>query len=64
MEKKTKYKVSAVASLAVALVYVLVPTDIVPDIVPLAGWIDDVVAVLMAVANVLRLVGKMRKSTK
>lgn len=42
----------------VALLYVLLPTDLVPDIAPVVGWIDDIVVILIAVANALRLMKK------
>lgn len=61
MDKKSKLKISAVISIAVALVYLFIPSDIVPDAVPIVGWIDDAIAILVAVANTIRLVAKMRK---
>lgn len=62
MEKKTKYKVSAIASLVVALVYLIAPIDLVPDAVPAIGWIDDIIAILVAITNAIRLASKIRKS--
>lgn len=62
MEKKTKYKVSAIASLVVALVYLIAPIDLVPDAVPTIGWIDDIIAILVAITNAIRLASKIRKS--
>lgn len=61
MDKTSKLKISAVISIAVALVYLFIPSDIVPDAVPVVGWIDDAIAILVAVANTIRLVAKMRK---
>ena len=34
--------------LPLALVYALVPLDLVPDVVPLAGWADDIGVLLAA----------------
>lgn len=60
MDKKSKLKISAIISIVVALVYLLIPVDVVPDAVPVVGWIDDAIAILVAVANTIRLVAKMR----
>jgi uncharacterized membrane protein YkvA (DUF1232 family) len=38
-------KVRAVIGLAVIFVYVVSPIDIVPDFIPVAGWMDDIVVV-------------------
>lgn len=61
MEKKRQLQISAIASMVVGLIYLLLPVDIVPDAIPVAGWIDDAVAILVAVANAIRLLAKMRK---
>ena len=29
--------------LVVAFIYVIIPIDLIPDIAPLIGWVDDVV---------------------
>lgn len=60
MDKPTKYKWGIFITLFVALVYLIVPVDIVPDAVPVLGWIDDIVAILLAVANAIRLVQKIK----
>lgn len=61
MQKSTKYKVNIVIGAVIALVYVLLPIDISPDAVPLVGWIDDIIAVLLAIANGLLFASKLRK---
>lgn len=61
MQKSTKYKWNIGIGLLVALVYVLIPIDILPDAAPAIGWIDDIIAVLLAVANALALLSKLRK---
>lgn len=58
MEKKTRHTVEIAVSLLVAGIYTLLPTDLVPDIAPVAGWIDDAIVVLLAVANTIRLLRK------
>jgi uncharacterized membrane protein YkvA (DUF1232 family) len=51
MSKATKYKWNIWIGAIIALVYVLIPFDISPDAVPVLGWIDDIVAILLAVTN-------------
>jgi uncharacterized membrane protein YkvA (DUF1232 family) len=34
--------------LLLALIYILSPIDIVPDVIPVAGWLDDVIVALVA----------------
>ncbi len=62
MDKKTRYKWSIGIGFIVAFVYLLIPTDLVPDVVPALGWIDDVVAILLAVANAIRLAIKIKNN--
>lgn len=38
-------KVRAVIGLAVILAYIISPVDIIPDVVPLSGWLDDLIIV-------------------
>ena len=62
MRKSTKYKLNIGIGALAALVYVLLPFDLSPDAVPVIGWIDDVIAVLLAIANGLVFASKIRKS--
>lgn len=43
-----KYKASwfTLSLLAVAVVYVLSPVDLIPDAIPLVGWIDDATVIM------------------
>jgi uncharacterized membrane protein YkvA (DUF1232 family) len=43
--------------LAALLVYLVVPFDLVPDFVPVAGQLDDALLVVLAVRGVLRAAG-------
>ena len=61
MEKKTKYKWSIGLGFLAAIIYLLIPTDVVPDVVPTLGWIDDIVAILLAIANAIRLAVNIKK---
>ncbi len=38
--------------LIVALLYCLSPIDIVPDVVPVVGWLDDLLVVLLSLRSV------------
>lgn len=60
MQKATKYKLNIGIGALIALIYVLIPVDIVPEAVPVIGWIDDLIAILLAVTNGLVLGAKLR----
>ena len=62
MQKATKYKLNIGIGALIALIYVLIPVDIVPETVPVIGWIDDLIAILLAVTNGLVLGAKLRKN--
>ena len=64
MQKSAKHKLRIVIGAVVALIYVLVPIDVSPDAVPVIGWIDDIVAVLLAVANGIIWGAKLRKERR
>jgi uncharacterized membrane protein YkvA (DUF1232 family) len=61
MQKSTKYKMNIWIGALVALIYVLIPRDVSPDAVPVIGWIDDIIAILLAVTNGLVFASKLRK---
>ena len=62
MDKKTKYKLNIGIGFVIALIYLLLPTDFVPDPMPVAGWIDDIIAILLAIANAVRMGAKLRNA--
>jgi uncharacterized membrane protein YkvA (DUF1232 family) len=62
MQKSTKYKLSIWIAILVAISYFFIPFDIFPDAVPVMGWIDDIIVILMAVTNGLVLGSKLRKN--
>ena len=62
MQKTTKYKLNIIIGALAALIYLIVPTDISPDPVPVIGWIDDMVAILLAITNALVFASKIRKN--
>lgn len=55
-----KYKVIAMG----ALLYVINPLDIVPDIIPAIGYVDDVAAIMIAVVSLGTSIEKYRKEEK
>ena len=56
MQQKAKRRLNIGIGLLVAIVYFIVPTDFIPDVIPALGWIDDIVAILLAIANAIRFV--------
>ena len=44
--------VSCTGVMALAAVYVISPVDLIPDVIPVVGWIDDLGVVILAVASV------------
>lgn len=61
MDKKSRQKWGIVIGFVVAIVYLLIPTDLSPDVVPVVGWIDDIVAILLAITNAILLANKIKK---
>lgn len=60
MKSSTKSITGIVVGFVAAIVYILVPTDLLNDAIPVAGWLDDTAAILLAVANAIRIVVKMK----
>lgn len=48
-----KAGLSAKVLAILALVYLLLPTDIIPDIIPFLGWIDDAGALILSIAHLI-----------
>ena len=55
-DRKTPWYVKSI--LTVGLLYILVPVDIIPDTIPLFGWLDDLAIASFIVALALKLVPK------
>lgn len=49
--KSRKYQLSkwAIAAIIGAIIYIVSPLDVVPDIIPVAGWLDDGAVVTAAI---------------
>ncbi len=52
----TRVKLKAGAILLVLFIYLLDPMDVIPDIAPVLGWLDDLVAIPLAMAVTKKLV--------
>lgn len=54
----------AVAALSVA--YAASPLDVLPDFIPVIGWVDDLVALIVGIGSILTLVlvGKGQKQLR
>ena len=62
-----KYKDYSAASLSLALaaiIYVISPLDIMPDILPFTGYIDDIAIVTWAMTKMNKELEKYKKSKK
>lgn len=44
-----------VGTMALALLYTLSPVDLIPDVIPIAGWGDDVAVIVWAWTTVGKL---------
>lgn len=49
-------------SLLMAVVYVVMPIDAIPDVVPVIGWLDDLGVVTLAMAYLARVVARYREA--
>lgn len=61
MQKSTKYKMNIGIGALIALIYVVLPVDLLPDAIPVTGWIDDLIAVLIAITNGLVWGAKLKR---
>lgn len=61
MQKSTKYKMNIGIGALIALIYVVLPIDFLPDAIPVTGWIDDLIAVLIAITNGLVWGAKLKR---
>ena len=48
-------KLRAVIGLALIFAYIISPMDIIPDFIPVAGWLDDLVVVPLGLALVRKI---------
>ena len=56
MKKKKDPRIIALVLITIAdVIYQLVPVDVIPDVIPVAGQVDDSIAVLINVLTAVRL---------
>ena len=60
MQPKSKQKLKLGITITVGILYLIVPTDLLPDTMPLVGWIDDIIAILLVIANAVRVTNKLK----
>ena len=48
--------ICCIAADILALIYLICPFDVVPDIMPVVGFMDDLIAILAAVAFTIKMV--------
>lgn len=48
--------ICCIAADILALIYLIWPFDVVPDIIPVIGFMDDLIAILAAVAFTIKMV--------
>ena len=48
---KKQSKFIAILLIIIALIYGISPVDLIPDLAPFIGWVDDVVIILMSIIN-------------
>jgi uncharacterized membrane protein YkvA (DUF1232 family) len=46
-----------------AVLYAVSPVDLIPDVVPVVGWLDDIGVMSLAVAWMWRIVGRYRDAS-
>ena len=49
MEKNKRFWVIAIVCIAAVLLYFILPIDIIPDFIPVAGYTDDLAAIVWGV---------------
>jgi len=55
-QKRSRRTWLTVALWTFAILYVLLPTDLVPDTAPIVGWIDDLVVLLGTISGTIATV--------
>jgi len=47
-------KLLGIIILIIAILYLIWPIDIIPDIIPIIGWIDDVIVLIVGVFALIK----------
>lgn len=53
-EQSKKSRIGAWVGIIFAIIYGASPVDLISDVVPLFGWGDDAVVVILAIVNLVR----------
>ena len=61
MKQTTLQKINMTVVTVLAVIYVIIPIDIVPDLTPFLGFIDDAIAVIIAIGNAIRVIINLKK---
>lgn len=60
-DKSFKLQPTTMLSVSGALAYVVLPTDIVPDFIPLMGWVDDALVLKIVMDSAKGEINRFRK---
>jgi len=57
---KNPKSIAAIVFIILNLIYIISPIDFIPDFIPVIGWIDDIIALLIAISIGVKLFIKKR----
>lgn len=60
-DKEFKLQTSTMMSVGGALAYVVLPTDVVPDFIPLMGWVDDALVLKLVMDSAKGEINRFRQ---
>jgi len=52
--------IAALIFIILDIIYILSPIDFIPDFIPIIGWIDDIIAILIGIIIALKYLIKKR----
>jgi uncharacterized membrane protein YkvA (DUF1232 family) len=57
---KDPKSIAAIVFIALNLIYIISPIDFIPDFIPVIGWVDDIIALLIAISIGMKYFVKKR----